>query len=635
MTITHKLATRLAMVLILALALFLRLYNISWDNGYLFHPDERQILVVTEGISFPWPPDASLLLSPQSPLNPHFFAYGSLPIYLLRACASLAGLFNPALATLNDSSYIVGRVLSALFDLGSIYLLYRLGRKLYDPWVGVLAAALLALTVLHIQLSHFYAVDTVLAFLVLLTVTLAAGLAQRPTARRGLGVGVAWGMALATKVSAAPLFVPIALAWLLGTWAAQGKGEGGGKAIRAIQGMMITGLAALVTFVAFEPYALLDVVTFVVDVAHEGAMVRGVADVPYTRQFIGTLPYLYPIQQAITWSMGIPLGLAGFGAGIAALVQGLAVLLKGRWQRARQVTPGGALWMPLSWSITYFALTGSFHTKFLRYMLPIIPFLVLWAAWALLAAVRLTRRSYSNVRASRIAHFALRIVSHAALIVVLLGTGLYALAYLNIYAQTHPWIQATAWICQNLPRPSRILGEHWDDPLPLLQATGDLRCYRQHEVTEFAAYGPDDTRKLGELLRALEDNDYIILSSNRLYNAIPRLPRRYPLTSRYYQLLMGERLGYDLVYYAAVYPRLLGVDLRDDTFVDPVLPRPRLLAEGEAGGLHLSLGRADESYSVYDHPMPLVFRKTRQLSRQELLGLFGDAAQHLPPPGER
>ena len=118
--------------------------------------------------------------------------------------------------------------------------------------------------------------------------------------------------------------------------------------------------------------------------------------------------------------------------------------------------------------------------------------------------------------------------------------------------------------------------------MPLLQATGDLRCYRQHEVTELAAYDPDDTRKLGELLQALEDNDYIILSSNRLYNAIPRLPQRYPLTSRYYQLLMSERLGYELVYYAVVYPRLLGVDLRDDTFVrSRATPAP---AVGGGGG---------------------------------------------------
>ena len=336
--------------------------------------------VVTEGISFPWPPDASLLLSPQSPLNPHFFAYGSLPIYLLRACASLAGLFNPALATLNDSSYIVGRVLSALFDLGSVYLLYRLGRKLYDPWVGVLAAALLALTVLHIQLSHFYAVDTVLAFLVLLTVTLAAELAQRPTARRGLGVGVAWGMALATKVSAAPLFVPIALAWLLGTWAAQAKGEGGREGDAGPSrdddhrsggpGDLPRLWSPMRSWMSLPlwwtwPTKGRWCVGWPTCPIRGSSSARCPTSIPYSRPSPGPWASRWAWQasgrRSLLWCRAWPCSSRAVG------------------RRAR-----GALWMPLSWSITYFALTGSFHTKFLRYMLPIIPFLVLWAAWALL-----------------------------------------------------------------------------------------------------------------------------------------------------------------------------------------------------------------------------------------------------------
>ena len=92
---------------------------------------------------------------------------------------------------------------------------------------------------------------------------------------------------------------------------------------------------------------------------------------------------------------------------------------------------------------------------------------------------------------------------------------------------------------------------------------------------------------------------------------------------------MGERLGFDLVYYATADPELFGTRIVSDTFVDPVLPRPRLLAEQEATQRRIDLGRADESFTVYDHPMPLVFRKTRQLSRQELLALLGPAAQNL------
>jgi hypothetical protein len=314
--------------------------------------------------------------------------------------------------------------------------------------------------------------------------------------------------------------------------------------------------------------------------------------------------------------LGIPLGIAGFGAALAACVRIATLFVQ------RQALRASALLLPLAWVLVYFGITGSFKVKFLRYMLPILPFLCLWAAWAMLALWRAQGRA----RAVR------RVLGAVSLVVVLGGTALYAVAYLDVYRQPHPWIQATAWLCENLPQPSRIMGEHWDDPLPLLQGAGDLRCYRQHEVTQFKAYDPDDTAKLNDLLDALQTNDYIILSTNRLYNTIPRLPQRYPMTSRYYELLMGERLGFELVYYAAVYPQVFGLSLVDDTFADPKLPQPRLLAEREAQRRSINLGRADESFTVYDHPKPLVFKKTRQLSREELLALFGPAAQNLPSP---
>ncbi|MEK7682404.1 MAG: hypothetical protein AAB369_06195, partial [Chloroflexota bacterium] len=39
------------------LALALRLNGVRWDQGHLFHPDERFILMKAGEISFPWPPD--------------------------------------------------------------------------------------------------------------------------------------------------------------------------------------------------------------------------------------------------------------------------------------------------------------------------------------------------------------------------------------------------------------------------------------------------------------------------------------------------------------------------------------------------------------------------------------------------
>lgn len=618
----------LAVGLILVGGACFRFFGMSWDGGYLFHPDERHLLVMVNNLSLVWPSDLSVLLTPDSPWNPGFFAYGSLPMYLLRVCADLLGYLNEDFATLM-SSYMVGRALSALFDLGTVYLVYRLGRTLYREWVGVLAAALTSMTVLHIQMAHFFTVDTLLTFFIVLAVLLAVQLARRPSLGKGALLGLVWGMALATKVSAAALGLTVGLAWLLGALtagerpveqdAAGDVRERRAWLKRAASGFVLTGVVAVIGFVVFEPYAVIDINTFLEDVFQESFMVSGTADVPYTRQFIGTQSYVYPIWQAVVWSLGIPLGVVAFGSFAAAVVSLVPVLRGRQWKRAAELA------IPLSWALVYFGLTGSFHAKFLRYMLPLLPFLSIWAAWGLWSLLTHSGRWGALSRAA----------GGVLTLAVLAGTTLYAFAYLNVYRQEHPWIQATAWICEQLPAGSTIAVEHWDDPLPMLQGTGDLRCYSRFDVDTFAAYDRDDAGKLADILRMLQDSDYIILSTNRLYNAIPRLPGRYPLTSRYYELLMGEKLGYKLVYYAAVYPRLFDIELVNDTFSDPDLPKPRLLAESEATRTQINLGRADESYSVYDHPMPLVFAKTDQLSEQELLALFGDVVEQLPEPAKK
>ncbi len=78
----------------------------------------------------------------------------------------------------------------------------------------MLAAALVGVAVLHIQLAHFYTADTLLTFFVMLTLNLAAGVARTPSLRRSAALGVALGLALATKLTAAPLLLPVLVAFI-------------------------------------------------------------------------------------------------------------------------------------------------------------------------------------------------------------------------------------------------------------------------------------------------------------------------------------------------------------------------------------------------------------------------------------
>ena len=61
----------------------------------------------------------------------------------------------------------------------------------------------------------------------------------------------------------------------------------------------------------------------------------------------------------------------------------------------------------------------------------------------------------------------------------------------------------------------------------------------------------------------LDQADYIILSSNRLYGSIPRLPTRYPMTVRYYKALFDGSLGFKKVADIHSYPSLFGLEIPD------------------------------------------------------------------------
>ena len=149
----------LALALVLLLALALRLNGVNWDDGYGFHPDERDFYMragcmyealadepgyqecgylidypdTTAGI----PSLLEFLDSERSPLNPHWFPLGSILLYLLLPLRAVVEMFTDVSAL--DMRY-VGRPLSALADVGSVFLVFVLGRRMYGVGVGLLAA---------------------------------------------------------------------------------------------------------------------------------------------------------------------------------------------------------------------------------------------------------------------------------------------------------------------------------------------------------------------------------------------------------------------------------------------------------------------------------------------------------------
>ncbi len=539
-------------VLILILAAALRFYGLDWDGGIGAHPDERYIVGVAESLRWP------------ERLNPFDVApgypYGHLPLYLL---AQAAGLIHDA------DPLLVGRALAALFDLGTVALTLALGRRVYGERVGLLAAAFVALMVLHVQQAHFYTADVPLAFFVLGTLLFAVRLAEGGRPHQALLAGAWAGLAVGTKFSAVLLVLPLGVALMVNPAPAL-PGRCWARWRRGLE----CGGAALVAFVLTNPFALLAFPTFWRNVAEQGAIARGLLDVPYTRQFHATWPYLYSLVQQLRWGMGWPLGLAACG-GLAWAV----------WRAVRE-PPRRAEWVLLAWTVPYFAFAGALYARFPRYLLPLTPLLALYAARLLTALSHGRRRTPSSLIYS-----------------FLIYSLLWCLAFASLYRSPHPWLTASEWFYDHAERGAVVAVEQWDHPLPL-DATGIY----DYDVRELPIFDEDTPEKWAVVEEVLAEADYVVIASRRGYATLARWPERYPLTARHYRLLFEGGLGFEPVACFGRYPRLGPLALVDDPAAGLGFSLPDLCRPGSP--FVLRLGRLDESFVVYDHPRAIIFRRS-------------------------
>ena len=332
----------LLLIGLLAVAAALRLTNINWDQFQHVHPDERFIVWVADSMTRP--ADLASALDPvRSTINPfrwppghgdeagkpRSYAYGHVPLYLLVVVAHAAQavgqwlgettLALPAILQplhtvgrhLAEYNYLalVGRAISTLCDLGTLLLIYGLGRRAYGRIAGLLAAGAYAFAVLPIQLSHFYAVDVVLTFCVVATVALAARRAEGGGWLAWIGAGIFAGLAVGSKFSAILIAAPLVAA----TWYRAADGSTRRRIVSATGQLAVAGAVAALTFVVTNPFAVIELRAYASNVLAQNAMVSGLMDAPYTRQYIGTLPYWYFVQQLSQWGLGWPLGLVAWG----------------------------------------------------------------------------------------------------------------------------------------------------------------------------------------------------------------------------------------------------------------------------------------------------------------------------------
>ncbi len=584
--------------LILGLGFAFRIIGIDWDQKHHLHPDERMLVMVTQQISLP--SDISQFFTQQSSLNPKFFAYGSLPIYLLKIVSALVGFLAGQKWTGYDYLPYVGRLLVVLFDLGIIFLGYKLIRKIFSKQIALFWMIFYATAVFPIQVSHFFVVDTFMTFFIFLSLYLVVKHFDNPTVKNAFLIGFAFAGAAASKVSSLLALVSLGICLgvetvLLGIqyfliyktktidklkqrifllFKKNRSSLHRNKAKKMLLSAGVVIVSFMVFFFIFEPYAYLDWDEYLSQLRYQARMTKDPYVFPYTLQYVGTLAYSYFLKDVILWGVGLPLGF-WIVPGVIYYVLDLTcrVFKKGNYQREAKEL------ILFSFFVSYFLIIGKSSVKFMRYFLPLYPFFILYAVIFLFRLRKLFTNTIFKIFLSTILFFHL----------------IWMLFFMNIYMQKNTRINATQWIKDNISKGSSLGVEHWDDPLPLTEGYN-------YKFLELPMYESDNSLEKWQIVNnVLDQADYIILSSNRLYKPLQKLDdcnnylRCYPVTSQYYKDLFSGEIGFELVKEFRVCPGLdwmgIGVRICDD--------------------------KADESFSVYDHPRVLIFKKVNMVGQEQ------------------
>ena len=204
-------STALILLAILAVAVGLRLWGVNWGLPLLLHNDEGNEVLralrlgagdfelqrVAKGGYF-------YLL---------FVEYGVL--YLaLRLFGIVGSPADFADFFVRDPTvfYLIGRTTTALIGAATVYLVYSLGRRAYSRAAGLWGAGLLAINVLHADLSHYIAVDVPMTFLAVATLYFAVRMVTEDRASNYAWAALFAALATTTKITAVLLLVPLLLA---------------------------------------------------------------------------------------------------------------------------------------------------------------------------------------------------------------------------------------------------------------------------------------------------------------------------------------------------------------------------------------------------------------------------------------
>lgn len=567
----------LGLGLIFCLALCLRFGGISWSLPHHFHPDELNMGMAITRLSW------------ANKFNPEFFAYGQFPLYLAYLSAKIYNL-TPWLkiGTIDIAEAIFFlRFWSAFAGVGTVYLVYLITKKIssHSPLSSIthqlplFATLLAAFTPGLIQISHFGTTESLLSFLLLFVVYLSILIYETKKTRYFIFLGIILGISFGTKITALIFTAPFGLMLVLMLKKAFAKLDIKQKGFLKLLGKFLLTLSlAFIFTIITSPYLILAFKDSKSTLLYETSVATGKSPVFYTRQFINTIPVVFQLEKIFPYTLGWPI----FILGSLGLLISTILIVKSAIKRKTGKFDLSLLILLFTF-LTYFFSQAFLFCKWTRFVAPIFPF------WAIFGGITLSYLSN------------LRNLSYLLVFISILP-GIF---FSQIYFKPDIRFQASEWVYQNIPSGSKVLFDTGNvSDIPILSPNSLTLSKNPNyglSKTSFDFYHLDENPKLiSDLTRELSEVDWIFVPSRRIFANHMRFPEKYPQTAEYYKLLFSGKLGFSEV--AVFYPYLKFKIFNSE--------------------FQYSDEPAEETWSVFDHPVIRIYQKYVSLKKEDYEKLF-------------
>ncbi len=556
--------TFLLLTLIIILGGFFRFYKLDWGDGLFAHPDEHHIFASVNQLSFP------------NQMHPHFFSYGTVTIYLIYFTEAFLSMINDQWSMVNI--FLLGRFYSAFFSTLTILIVYKISRFFLDKPFSLLAAFLVAVTPGLIQQAHFTTPESNLIFFLFASLFFLLSFLQYGKKRHIFFSSLFLGFALGVKISALVFLLPFITGIILQSFK---------KPLRVV-GFTITSIIFIFSTLAIvAPFVFLDFPAFWGNLHYEGNLAAGKIPVFYTRQFINTIPIFFQLEKIFPYTLGLSLlaaGILGFFVSFLHLGRFLHLRDDRLVQRSlgdvgmgsSEVDQRGTHFILILAFLSLFIPNAFLFAKWTRFIAPTFPFFAIFSAFLV-----------SEIAKKQ------KLVSYILTCILVVTTSFWAGAFFTIYTKPDVRLTASKWLVTNTPSQSMILiegGNMVDIPID-----GDFK----RVGFDFYTFEEDPLSRL-RIAEGLEQADYFLVQSRRVFFNHQRARKQFPKTAHFYDMLFAEKFGFEEIKEFHQYPTLslgkFSLEFPDE--------------------------KAEETWSVFDHPVIRVFEKTRMLTKNEYAKIF-------------